>query len=79
MLFGSVARDHPHNSVVTPCEGHVLVGEVVGGLNKRCGDYVLGPTTEHEPKEALGRLIKVSGKRQTIMFCWIRCAEVHRI
>ena len=32
MLLRGVPRDHSHDDVVTFCESHILVGEVVVGL-----------------------------------------------
>ena len=43
MLLGGVARDHSHDDVVTFGKGYVLVRQVVVGLDKRRGDYVLRP------------------------------------
>ena len=71
MLLGGVGREHPNDDVVTFCESHVLVGEVVIGLSIRRGDYVLGAATEHKTKETLGRFVKVAGKCQTFIERWI--------
>ena len=43
MLLRSVPRGHPHDDVVTFCESHILVGEVVVGLSECRGDYDLPP------------------------------------
>ena len=42
MLLRSVPQEHSHDHVVTFCESHMLVGEIVVGLGERCGDYVAG-------------------------------------
>ena len=67
MLLGGVAREHPNDHVVTLCERHILVGEVVVGLGKRRGDYVPSAATEHESKESLGCFVNVAGKCQTFI------------
>ena len=67
MLLRSVAREHSHDDVVTFCESHILVGEVVVGLGERRGDYLPGAATEHKTKESLGCLVRVVGKCQTFI------------
>ncbi len=67
MLLGGVAREHPNDDVVTLCESHILVGEVVVGLGERRGDYVPGAATEHKAKEPLGCFVNVAGKCQTFI------------
>ena len=67
MLLGGVARKHPNDDVVTLCESHILVGEVVVGLGKCRGDYVRGAATEHKTKEPLGCFVNVAGKCQTFI------------
>ena len=67
MLLGGVAREHSNDDVVTLCESHILVGEVVVGLGKRRGDYVRGAATEHKTKEPLSCFVNVVGKRQTFI------------
>ncbi len=67
MLLRGVPRDHSHDDVVTFCESHILVREVVVGLSERRGDYVRGAATEHKMKEPLGCLVKVAGTRQTFI------------
>ncbi len=67
MLLGGVVREHPNDDVVTLCESHILVGEVVVGLGERRGDYVPGAATEHKTKEPLGCLVNVAGKHQTFI------------
>ena len=57
MLLRGVPRDHSHDDVVTFCESHILVGEVVVGLGERRGDYVPGAATEGLPRS----LLKFSG------------------
>ena len=79
MFFGSVAGDHPHDNIVLFCEGYILVREVVVGMGKRCGNYLLGPTSEHEAEESLGGFIKVSGEGQTIIFRGIGWAKAYRM
>ena len=67
MLLRSVSRDHSHDDVVTFCESHILVGEVVVGLGERRRDYVAGAPTEHKMHEPLGCFVKVAGKCQTFI------------
>ena len=67
MLLRGVPRGHSHDDVVTFCESHILVGEVVVGLGERRGDYVPGAATEHETKEPLGCFVSVAGKYQTFI------------
>ena len=67
MLLRGVPQDHSHDDVVTFCESHILVGEVVVGLGERRGDYVLRPATEHKTKEPLGCFVNVAGKFQTFI------------
>ena len=67
MLLRGVVREHPNDDVVTLCESHILVGEVVVGLGKRRGDYVRGAPTEHKTKEALRCFVNVAGKCQTFI------------
>ena len=67
MLLGGVGREHPHDDVVTFCESHMLVGEVVVGLGERRGNYVPGAATEHKTKEPLGCFVSVSRKYQTFI------------
>ncbi len=67
MLLRGVAQEHSHDDVVTFCESHILVGEVVVGLSVRRSDYVRGAATEPKTKEPLGRLVKVAGKCQTLI------------
>ncbi len=67
MLLGGVAREHPNDDVVTLCESHILVGEVVVGLGKRRRDYLRGVASEHETKEPLGCFINVARKCQTFI------------
>ncbi len=67
MLLGGVGREHPNDDVVTLCESHILVGEVVVGLDERRGDYVPGAATEHEAEETLSCFVDVAGKCQTFI------------
>ena len=67
MLLRSVPREHSHDDVVTFCESHMLIAEVVVGLNECRGDYVRGAATEHKTKESFGRFVKVAGKYQTFI------------
>ena len=62
MLLRGLPRGHPHDDVVTFCERHILVGEVVVGLGERRCDDVPGAATEHETKEPLGCGVSVAGK-----------------
>ena len=66
MLLGGVAQEHPNDDVVTFREGHILVGEVVVGLDERRGDYVPGAATKHKTEEPLGCFVGVAGKRQPL-------------
>ncbi len=67
MLLGGVGRVHPNDDVVTFCESHILVGEVVVGLGERRGEYVLGAATEHKTEESLGNFVSIAGKCQTFI------------
>ena len=67
MLLRGVAREHSHDDVVTFCESHILVGEVVVGLGERRGDYLPDAATEHKTKESLGCFVRVAGKCQTFI------------
>ncbi len=69
MLLGGEGREHPNDDVVTLCEGYVLVGGVVVGLDERRGDYVPGAATEHKTKEPLGCFVNVAGTCQTFIEC----------
>ena len=67
MLLRGVTRDHSYDDVVTFCESHILVGEVVVGLGERHGDYVPGAATEHKTKESISCFVKVAGICQTFI------------
>ncbi len=67
MLLRGVPRAHSHDDVVTFCESHILVGEVVVGLGERRGDYVAEAATEHKTQEPLGCLVSVAGKCKTFI------------
>ncbi len=67
MLLRGVHTDHSHDDVVTFCESHILVGEVVVGLGECRGDYVLGAATEPKTKETLSCFVSVAGKCQTFI------------
>ena len=62
MLLRGVSQGHSHDDIVTFCESHILVGEVVVGLGERRGDYVLGAATEPKTKEPLGCFVSVASK-----------------
>ena len=67
MLLGGVIREHPNDDVVTLCESHMLVGEIVVRLGKRRGDYLRGAATKQKTKEPLGCFVNVAGKYQTFV------------
>ena len=67
MLLRGVPQDHAHDDVFTFCERHALVGDIVVGLGKRPGEYLLDAATEHETKEPLGYFVSVAGKRQAFI------------
>ena len=67
MLLPGVRQDHSHDEIVTFCESHILVREVVVGLGERCSDYGFGAATEHKTKKPLGCLVSVAGKCQTFI------------
>ena len=67
MLLRGVPQEHSHDDLITFCESHMLVGEIVVGLGERRGDYVPGPGTEPNMKELLGGLVKVAGTCQTFI------------
>ncbi len=71
MLLRRVAQDHSYDDVITFCESHILVGEVVARLSERRGDYMRGVTTEPKTKEPLGRFVKVAGTCQTFIECGV--------
>ena len=67
MLLRGVPADHSHDDVVTFCESHILVGEIVVGLDVRRGENLRYPATEHKTKEPLGYFVSVAGKCQTFI------------
>ena len=67
MLLGGVPREHSHDDVFTFCESHILVGEVVVGLDVCRGENLRYPATEHKTKETLSCLVNVAGKSQTFI------------
>ena len=67
MLLRGEARNHSHDDVVTFCEGHVLVGEVMVRLGEDRGDYLRSAATKHETEESLSRFVEVAGKLQTFI------------
>ena len=67
MLLRGIPRDHSHDDVVTFCESHILVGEVVVGLDVFLRENLRYPATEHETKETLSCLVNVAGKYQTFI------------
>ncbi len=62
MLLGRVAGDHSHDVLAVLGKGHVLVGQVVAGLDEGPRDDVHRAAAEHQPEEAFGRLVEVAGK-----------------
>jgi hypothetical protein len=67
MLLRGEHTDHTYDDVVTFCESHVLVREVVAGLEECRSDYILGAWTEPKMKEPLGCLVKVADTGQTFV------------
>ena len=67
MLLSSVTRDHPNNDVVLLCKGYVLVREVMIWLGECLSDDVLVVTAKHEMKETFSCLVKIPGKRKTLI------------
>jgi len=79
MLLGGIARDHSYDRLVASGEGHILVGEIMTGLEERRRDDVRGAATEHEAEKALRCLIQVAGERQAFIQGWFGGSKDYRI